>query len=108
MRDKKIRELKILKAKLRLILDQYNLCKVKLENPNSELNTSPKRQEQLIRSKKFVATVELILTKLDPEMAEIIKTIYIKKRDKEELGYSTSTFYTKLRLAGKTFLKYLN
>ncbi|MDR3163678.1 MAG: hypothetical protein LBT77_01220 [Mycoplasmataceae bacterium] len=109
MREQKIKETKALRLKLKFILEEYILCKIRLQNPNNNLLNPPKKRDsQLNYSKQLVHTVELILSKIDPEFANIIKSVYIDKKQYSDIGYSISTYYVKLRLASKTFLRYIN
>jgi hypothetical protein len=45
---------------------------------------------------------------MDKEYAKLISDIFILKKNKEDLSYSSATYYNKLRRATKQFLKLTN
>ncbi|MGL5640294.1 MAG: MG284/MPN403 family protein [Mycoplasmoidaceae bacterium] len=54
----------------------------------------------------YISFIDNILKELDKEDSWILKNIFIDKKEKEELNYSISTYYWKLRKASNNFMDF--
>ena len=63
--------------------------------------------KELEEYNKYISFIDKILKQLDKEDRWILKNIFIDNKEKEELNYSISTYYWKLRRASNNFMDFL-
>ena len=98
--------------KIKSIFEKYKIYKLRIENfKNIDclVNYEDENiEEKFLNWDKYVKLVNKILDSLDKEHSNILKSIYIENKRKEELHYSDSTYYWKHKKATDNFLKYIN
>ncbi|MGL5591642.1 MAG: MG284/MPN403 family protein [Mycoplasmoidaceae bacterium] len=62
--------------------------------------------KELEEYNKYISFIDNILKEMDKEDSWILKNIFIDKKEKEELNYSISTYYWKLRKASNNFMDF--
>ncbi len=87
--------------KIKDIFDRYKILKICLKDFNNKSNLDEK-------SFKFVSAIDSILSIMDTDYAQILMSYYIKNIPKENLHYSSSTYYFKLHKANKLFMQYMD
>jgi hypothetical protein len=59
-------------------------------------------------NKRYVEAVDWVLKDINPEYSKLITDVYINDKHRNELCYSSATYYAKVRQAAKSFLAYFN
>lgn len=106
------KERKIFIKKLNDLFYDYKIKKVKIENKmissrdiNGKCNID---WSEIWEEKNYIEVFENILNNLPKQDSEILISVYLENKFWEELCYSYSTFYKKLKKAEKLFLSFLN
>ncbi|MDR2823326.1 MAG: hypothetical protein LBV37_02220 [Mycoplasmataceae bacterium] len=103
------KELKIYDKQLRRIIERYKVCSLKISHKeNWVLNPSQNKRIDYVTNKKYVEAVDWVLKDINPEYSKLITDVYINDKHRNELYYSSSTYYVKVRQAAKSFLAYFN
>lgn len=92
---------------VKLFLNKYKILKIWFkQNLNENNNNNEQIKLKIDKSVKFLKFIDFILAAMDKELAEILIAYYVDQKPKEELNYSNSTFYSKLKKASETFMEY--
>ncbi|MGL5246029.1 MAG: MG284/MPN403 family protein [Mycoplasmoidaceae bacterium] len=92
---------------VRSVFYLYRRNKLMVENFDY-INKSEERItiKELEEYNNYISFIDNILKELDKEDSWILKNIFIEKKEKEELNYSISTYYWKLRKASSNFMDF--
>ncbi len=91
---------------VRKIFSKYRKNKLIIENYeiiNNNFNNEISNQD-IKKIKDYVLLIDNILNELDKMDSWILKNIFIERKEKDDLNYSESTFYWRLRKASNNFI----
>ena len=95
---KEVREVFYLYRRNKLMIENYDYINKKWDKITIK---------ELEEYNKYISFIDKILKQLDKEDRWILKNIFIDNKEKEELNYSISTYYWKLRRASNNVMDFL-
>ena len=95
---KEVREVFYLYRRNKLMIENYDYINKKWDKITIK---------ELEEYNKYISFIDKILKQLDKKDRCILKNIFIDNKEKEELNYSISTYYWKLRRASNNFMDFL-
>lgn len=96
------------KNDIKNIFYKYSTYKVRILDENHQLMKIPNNDVLIEHYKKYINLVDTILSSMNNDLAGLLIDVYIKHKSKNELHYSTSTYYVKIRKAMQEFMGYIN